>query len=252
CFDLGAEKFFDIKCRSSGLWPSAVVLVVTVRALRIHGCAGGDSSGGMDELERGMQHLDHHVKSVRAFGFEPVIAINCFESDSEEELAAVECSCAQRGLRAARISAYTEGGAGAEQLARAVVEAADSPRPEARYLYDLDQSPEEKISAVARTIYGAGSVSFSRQARKELDRLRCLGYDKLPICIAKTHLSLSTDPEGFCQPEGFELPVESVRVAAGAGYLLALTGDIVTMPGLPREPAAQGIDIDDDGVITGI
>ncbi|MET0103129.1 MAG: formate--tetrahydrofolate ligase [Sedimenticola sp.] len=251
-FDLGAEKFFDIKCRSSGLWPGAVVLVVTVRALRIHGCAGGDSSGGMDELERGMLHLDHHVKSVRAFGFEPVIAINCFESDREEELAAVERGCARRGLRAARITAYNEGGAGAEQLARAVVEAADNPRPEVRYLYDLDESPEEKISAVARTIYGAGSVSFSRQARKELDRLRCLGYDKLPICIAKTHLSLSTDPEGFCQPEGFELPVESVRVAAGAGYLLALTGDIVTMPGLPREPAAQGIDIDDDGVITGI
>ncbi|MES9885932.1 MAG: formate--tetrahydrofolate ligase, partial [Candidatus Sedimenticola sp. 6PFRAG1] len=116
----------------------------------------------------------------------------------------------------------------------------------------LDESPENKIESVAKSIYGAGSVGFSRQARRELERVRCLGYDKLPICIAKTHLSLSTDPEGSCQPEGFELPVESVRVAAGAGYLLALTGDIVTMPGLPREPAAHNIDLDEDGEIVGV
>ncbi|OOZ36709.1 formate--tetrahydrofolate ligase [Solemya velesiana gill symbiont] len=251
-FDLGAEKFFDIKCRSSELWPNAVVLVVTVRALRIHGCAESESRGNPDEIKRGMLHLDHHVKSVRAFGFEPVIAINCFAEDSEADLALIESACAERGLRVARTTAYTEGGAGAEQLADVVAKASNDPQPEARYLYDLEQSPEEKIESVARTIYGSGGVSFSRQARKELERIRCLGYDKLPICIAKTHLSLSTDPDGFCQPEGFELPVESIRVAAGAGYLLALTGDIVTMPGLPKEPAAIGIDLNDVGEISGV
>ena len=251
-FDLGAEKFFDIKCRGSGLWPSAVVLVVTVRALRIHGCTEATDSGGLEELSRGMLHLDHHVKSVRAFGFEPVIAINCFEDDSEEEMRLIENACKERGLQVARTTAFSEGGAGAVQLAEAVARAADCPQPEVRYLYDLDESPENKIESVAKSIYGAGSVGFSRQARRELERVRCLGYDKLPICIAKTHLSLSTDPEGSCQPEGFELPVESVRVAAGAGYLLALTGDIVTMPGLPREPAAHNIDLDEDGEIVGV
>lgn len=260
-FDLGAEKFFDLKCRSAGLWPNAVVLVVTVRALRIHGggnaahsddSADIDDNGTIDEVECGLAHLNHHIQSVRTFGFEPVIAINCFSEDREQELAVIERWCAQHGLNTARFAGYTHGGAGAETLAHAVVKAAAQPHPAARYLYDLNDSPEAKITAVARTIYGASAVEFSRLARADLARIDKLGYARLPVCIAKTHLSLSGDPTRVGHPRGFSLPVESVRIAAGAGYLLVLTGDIVTMPGLPREPAAHRIDLTDDGDITGI
>ena len=251
-FDLGAEKFFDIKCRSSGLWPSAVVLVVTVRALRIHGCGSAEGQGDVAEIERGLKHLDRHVQSVAAFGFEPVIAINRFEGDNEADLQTIEAGCRTRGLAFARTDAFAQGGAGAEALARVVTEAAARPRPQPRFLYELDASPEEKISAVAKTIYGAKELEFSRGARKELEQIRCLGLDRLPVCIAKTHLSLTDDPKRVGTPDPFSLPVESVRIAAGAGYLLALTGDIVTMPGLPREPAALRIDLDENGDITGI
>ena len=251
-FDLGAEKFFDLKCRSSGLWPSVVVLVVTARALRIHG--GGDPThiGPIKEIERGLEHLDHHVHSVRAFGFEPVIAINCFESDTKQELAAIEKRCAKIGLNAVLFTGFTDGGSGAEALAHAVINAAAQPTPTARYLYGLEAPPEEKIAAVARTIYGASDLEFSRTARNDLERVRSLGYDRLPICIAKTHLSLSSDPTKVGHPREFSLPIESVRIAAGAGYLLALTGDIVTMPGLPHNPAAYRIDLSGDGEIMGV
>jgi formate--tetrahydrofolate ligase len=251
-FDLGAEKFFDIKCRSANLWPSAVVLVVTIRALRIHGGGVAGQGGPLSEIERGMEHLQHHVQSVRTFGFEPVIAINVFAGDSEEELRCVESGCAERGLQFARVSSYSEGGIGAEDLAGIVSTAAASPQPPVRYLYELDETPEAKIAAVARRIYGASDVEFSRQAKSDLARVQCLGYSRLPICIAKTHLSLSGDPACIGHPRDFVLSVESVRIAAGAGYLLALTGDIVTMPGLPRQPAACSIDLSDDGEITGI
>jgi formate--tetrahydrofolate ligase len=251
-FDLGAEKFFDLKCRSAGLWPSAVVLVATVRALRIHG--GGDPAigGTVQEIEQGMEHLYHHVESVRAFGFDPVIAINCFDDDSEVDLATIESGCRSRGLSVARFNGFTQGGAGAEALAEAVTAAAQVETPPVRFLYELNQSPEEKIHAVASTIYGASEVNFSRMALKDLQRIRDLGYEKLPICIAKTHLSLSSDPTHVGHPHGFELPVESVRISAGAGYLLALTGDIVTMPGLSASPAAHRIDLSDDGEVLGV
>ena len=251
-FDLGAEKFFDIKCRSSGLWPHAVVLVVTVRALRIHGCGSLERNGPLEDVVHGLEHLDHHVESVRSFGFEPVIAINVFGEDSEEELQAVEQGCGERGLRFARTTAFADGGAGAEALAAAVVESAAQPQPAVHYLYELEQSVEEKISAVATTIYGAADIELSRRAKKDLAQLTAHGYDKLPICIAKTHLSLSDDPTRPGHPQGFTLPVEQIRIAAGAGYLLALTGDIVTMPGLPREPAAYGVDLTADGGVEGI
>jgi formate--tetrahydrofolate ligase len=250
-FDLGAEKFFDLKCRSSGLWPSAVVLVVTVRALRIHG-GGLAHNGPLSEIERGMEHLEHHVHSVRAFGFEPVIAINCFAGDQEQELKAVEKGCADFGLKVARFTGFEAGGAGAESLAQLVMAAAGESAPPVRYLYDLDASPEAKIAAVARTIYGASSLEISRTARKDLERVSCLGYDRLPVCIAKTHLSLSDDPNRVGHPREFVLPVEEVRIAAGAGYLLALTGDIVTMPGLSSSPAAHHIDLSDEGEVRGI
>jgi len=251
-FDLGAEKFFDLKCRSSGLWPSAVVLVVTVRALRVHGGGDPTHSGSIQEIECGLEHLDHHVHSVRAFGFEPVIAINCFEGDTKQELAAIEKRCAKIGLNAALFTGFTDGGSGAEALAHAVTTAAAQPTPPVRYLYGLEAPPEEKIAAVARTIYGASDLEFSRTAKNDLKRARSLGYDLLPICIAKTHLSLSGDPVQVGHPREFALPVESVRIAAGAGYLLALTGDIVTMPGLPHDPAAHRIDLSNDGEIIGV
>lgn len=251
-FDLGAEKFFDIKCRSSGLWPSAVVLVVTVRALRIHGCGHPEGAGTLEEIRRGMHHLERHVRNVRAFGFEPVIAINRFEGDSARDLQAVTDGCNALGLRAAQTTAFADGGAGAEELAAAVMEAASGPQPPRHYLYALENPPEEKIATIARTIYGARDVEFSRTARRDLEQVRCLGYDPLPICIAKTHLSLSGDPKQVGTPSDFILPVESVRIVAGAGYLLALTGDIVTMPGLPREPAAFRIALNDEGEIEGI
>ncbi len=251
-FDLGAEKFFDIKCRSAELWPSAVVLVVTVRALRIHG--GGDAvkHGPITEIEKGMEHLEHHVESVRVFGFDPVIAINVFDNDSESELRCIEKICNEKGLTNARFTGYKEGGTGAQTLADIVIKAAEQPQPPVRYLYELSDSPETKIAAVANTIYGASAVEFSRQAKKDLERVRCLHYDTLPICIAKTHLSLSSDPAYIGHPRDFTLPVESVRIAAGAGYLLALTGDIVTMPGLPQEPSAYNITLTDDGEISGL
>ena len=251
-FDLGAEKFFDLKCRSSGLWPSAVVLVVTVRALRVHG--GGDPSrpGTTEAIERGLPHLAHHVQSVRAFGFEPIIAINRFTGDTGNELSLIEQYCAKLGLSTAIFTGFTDGGAGAEALAHAVVAMTNRPQPPVRYLYDLNDSPEDKIAAVARTIYGASEVEFSRTAQKDLERIRALGYDRLPVCIAKTHLSLSSDPAKVGHPEAFPLPVEAVRIAAGAGYLLVMTGDIVTMPGLPHDPAAHRIDLSDDGGIMGV
>jgi len=254
-FDLGAEKFFDIKCRTSGLWPSAVVLVVTVRALRFH---GGDTAGkasgkeALEALARGIGNLDQHVASVRAFGFDPVVAINCFGSDTEEELAALERFCSERGLAAARYRGFAEGGAGSEALADLVLAAAARTNGGPRFLYDLDAAPEEKIRAVAARIYGAATVTFTKEALKDLERVRALGYAKLPICMAKTHLSLSDDPAVLGRPQGFELTVRQVRIAAGAGYLLALTGEIVTMPGLPSSPAASAMDLLDDGTIVGV
>ncbi|MCW8907210.1 MAG: formate--tetrahydrofolate ligase [Sedimenticola sp.] len=251
-FDLGAEKFFDLKCRSSGLWPSAVVLVATVRALRIHGGGNPEQGGSVEEIRAGLEHLYHHVESVQAFGFEPVIAINRFADDSEADLAAIESGCREHGLSVARFDGFSQGGAGSETLAEVVIEAAARPQPPVRYLYQLEEPPEQKILAVASTIYGASEVVFSRGALKDLQRIRDLGYEKLPICIAKTHLSLSSDPARVGHPDGFELPVESVRISAGAGYLLALTGDIVTMPGLPARPAAQRIDLSDEGEVLGV
>ncbi len=251
-FDLGAEKFFDLKCRASGLWPHTVVLVVTVRALRIHGGGSTTQSGSIEEIERGLEHLDHHVESVRVFGFEPVIALNRFAGDTEEELELVEKGCEERGLTVSRFTGFVDGGAGAESLADAVLAFSSRPAPQPSYLYELKDSPEAKITAVAHTIYGADGLELSRTARKDLERVACLGYDKLPVCIAKTHLSLSGDPTKAGRPRGFLLPVESVRIAAGAGYLLALTGDIVTMPGLPHDPAANHIGLSETGEVVGI
>ncbi len=254
-FDLGAEKFFDIKCRVSGLWPRAVVLVVTARALRWHGgdkTASETGRGALTALDRGLANLDQHVASVRVFGFDPVVAINRFPADADAEIEAVEHACLARGLSVARFRGFAEGGLGALALADRVIEAADRPAPPPRFLYDLAAPPEDKIRAVARTIYGARDVEVTREARADLARARDLGYAELPICVAKTHLSLSDDAAVAGRPQDFLLTVRQVRIAAGAGYLLALTGDIVTMPGLPAQPAAHAIDLTEDGEIVGL
>jgi formate--tetrahydrofolate ligase len=242
-FDLGAEKFFDIKCRSSGLWPEAVVLVVTVRALVAH---------GRGELAAGLDHLDHHVASVRTFGFDPVIALNVFRGDAERDLEGLENACAQRGLAVARCHGFEQGGAGCTELAAQVVQACAGDSHRRRYLYDLGAPPLQKIEAVARAIYGAREVVLSRSAHKSIEQASALGFAGLPVCIAKTHLSLSDDPTALGRPLNHVLAVRDVRVAAGAGYLLALAGDIVTMPGLPHRPAALDIDLTDQGEITGL
>ena len=255
-FDLGAEKFFDIKCRTAGLWPRAVVLVVTARALRFH---GGDTAGketgakAVAALEKGLGNMEKHVETAKAFGFDPVIAINRFTQDSEEELVAIERACKERGLAAARASGFLEGGAGMEALADLVAAAAEKPAAkQPSYMYALEDTAEEKVRSIAKKVYGAKDVVFTKDAVRDLDKARALGFGNLPICMAKTQMSLSDDASVAGRPRDFDLTVRSVRIAAGAGYLLALTGDIMTMPGLPAVPAANAIDLTDDGEVVGI
>jgi formate--tetrahydrofolate ligase len=250
-FDLGAEKFFDIHCRAADIWPRAVVIVVTARALRAHGGERPDLPMP-GSLGRGLANLEQHLGSARVYGFDPVVAINCFKDDTEADLSTIESWCRERTIAAARFKGFTEGGAGAEALADVVASAANKPPQPPRFLYSLDETPEKKIETVAKTIYGAAEVTFTRDARRGLDRIHALGYAGLPICMAKTHLSLSDDPSAVGRPQGFELTVREMRLSAGAGYLLAITGDIVTMPGLPRVPAANRIDLTEDGEIIGV
>lgn len=250
-FDLGGEKFFDIVCRGAGLWPSAVVLVVTARALRAHG-GDADLSAGPDgavaAIERGFANLERHVAAVRTFGFAPVIAINVFDRDSEAELAAIEAGCRARGLVAARHTGFANGHA--EALADAVTAALNDVAP--RFSYPLDASYEDKLKAVATRVYGARDVVIAPAAAKAFARAQALGYGDLPVCVAKTHLSLSDDPALGATPGPFTLNVREARLRAGAGFMLALTGEILTMPALPKRPAALGIDVTDDGEIVGV
>jgi formate--tetrahydrofolate ligase len=239
-FDLGAEKFLDIKCRTAGLWPRAVVLVATLRALETHG---------------GLDHLDKHLESIAAFGLPAVVALNAFGNDSKDAVATLARELASRGVRFAASEGYARGGEGATDLARTVcevVDATDAAPPAARFLYPLDMPPEEKARAIARTVYGASDVVFTARAKADLARFRPLGGDKLPVCFAKTHLSLSDDPKAPGRPRDFVVTVREVRLSAGAGMLVALAGDIMTMPGLPREPASRRIRLGEDGRIVGL
>ena len=254
-FDLGGEKFFDIKCRTSGLWPSAVVVVATVRALRAHGDDPDLHATGADALaaiERGMVNLDRHVTAIRRFGFDPVVAINAFDRDSPAELEALEGFCHERGLRVARHTAFANGGEGATALAEAVELATSVPAPAPRFLYPLEATPQEKLYAIATQVYGATDVSFEPQALAEIARAKAIGFENVPICVAKTHLSLSDDPTLGGNPPPFTLHVREMRIRAGAGFLLALTGEIQTLPALPKKPAAFGIDATDDGEVVGV
>jgi formate--tetrahydrofolate ligase len=253
-FDLGAEKFLDIKCRLAGLWPHAVVLVATLRALKFHGGVPAAEAGRENAraLARGMENLEAHLESVSQFGLDPVVAINVRAGDTEHELGYVLERLQQDGVEAGLADVYGQGGAGATALAERVVARARGARPQPRYVYELADPPDEKIRKVARAIYGAAEVDFTVTAKTQLDRAVRLGFGEVPICMAKTHLSLSDDEKRLGRPRDFEMTVREVRVAAGAGFLVPLTGEILTMPGLPRHPHAWDVDLQPDGTIVGV
>ncbi len=256
-FDLGAEKFLDIKCRAAGLWPRAIVLVATLRALKSHGGAptAECKQPNASALEAGLPQLDKHLESVRSFGLEPVVAINCFAEDPESELQRLEQHCASRGVRVGRSQAFVHGGEGALDLARTVaelVDGTDAQPPQQKFTYELGVPYLEKLRSIARTIYGADDVVLAGTVKKDLERFASWGYGELPVCVAKTHLSLSDDPKKINRPTGFVVTVREVRLSAGAGFVVALMGDLMTMPGLPREPAAVRVRIEPDGRVRGL
>lgn len=253
-FDLGAEKFLDIKCRAAGFWPHAVVLVVTVRALKFHGGVPANDAGRADAaaLARGMENLDKHLDSVRQFGFEPIVMVNVRADDPSDEIAFVVDHLRGEQIEAAAADVFGKGGEGALALAERVLARIQGPAPEPRYMYDLSEPPIEKVRRVARVIYGAEEVDFSVAAKKQLEQAVALGLGALPICIAKTHLSLSDDQKRIGRPRDFEMTVREVRIAAGAGFVVPLTGEIMTMPGLPKRPHAVDIDLRPDGTIVGV
>jgi formate--tetrahydrofolate ligase len=252
--DLGAEKFFDIVCRAGDIWPRAVVLVATCRALKWHGGVAHEALSRPDVagLERGLDNLAAHVDNIRTFGIDPVVAINRFASDTEDELGVVEAFCEARGLACARADAFNRGGAGCEALARDVMSATERGPVTPRFLYPLEASPAEKVRTIARRLYGADDVSFVGSTSADLELVHRLGMDALPVCIAKTQASLSDDPSKRGRPHGYTLSIRQIRPAAGAGFLVAYSGTVTTMPGLPREPAALAFDLDDGGVVHGL
>lgn len=252
--DLGAEKFLDIKCVSAGLKPKAVVLVATVRALRYHG--GADLKSVNDPnaaaVEKGLANLEKHVENIAKFGLKCVVAINKFTTDTDEEIALIKQRCEALGQSAVVADVWGQGGEGAEDLAHEVVKIVDAGESNFKPLYDWSWPVEKKIETVAKEIYGASDVAYSSSARIALRRIKKLGLEDRPVCIAKTQKSLSDNPDLLGRPEGFELTVREIEIAAGAGFLVPITGDMMRMPGLPTVPSAEHIDIDDDGNISGL
>jgi formate--tetrahydrofolate ligase len=256
-FDLGGEKFLNIKCREAGVWPRLVVIVATLRALKMHGGAPVKQAGEPDaaRLELGLDHLEKHLENAHAFGLAPVVAINVFPNDSRAELAMVENAAAKLGARVALSEGFSRGGEGTLDLARLVADladATDAAPPKPRFIYELADSAPEKIRKVARTIYGASDAVLSHTAERELARITELGYEKLPICMAKTQLSLTDHPSVFGRPRDFVITVREIRLSAGAGFLVPLTGEMMTMPGLPKVPAARWVKLLPDGTIKGL
>lgn len=251
--DLGAEKFLDIKCRFAGLTPDAVVIVATVRALKMHGGLPKAELEKVDmaALEKGLANLTKHIESIHAFGLPVVVAVNAFPTDTPEELAFVEEKCTALGAEVALSEVWAKGGEGGLALADKVAAAAEKPS-DFHFIYDTAQSIPEKITAITRTIYGGEGVDFTPAAQKQLAEIEALGLDKMPVCMAKTQYSLSDDAAKLGRPEGFRITVRELRVSAGAGFIVALTGNILTMPGLPKHPAAENMDIDESGKITGL
>ncbi|QNR24445.1 formate--tetrahydrofolate ligase [Croceimicrobium hydrocarbonivorans] len=253
-FDLGGEKFLDLKCRAAALAPEVVVLVATVRALKYHGeqPLAELQTENVDALRKGMCNLEKHLENVKQFGLPAVVVVNRFPTDTEAEIAAVIEECEKLGVRAVTSTAWANGGEGSVDLAKAVLETIDEAENDFSFLYNLDLPVEKKIEKIATQFYGAAKVSFTSTARRDLKRIQELGMDDAPICIAKTQKSLSDDPTLKGRPKDFNFQVRGIEIAAGAGFVIPLSGEIMRMPGLPKAPAAQNIDIDKDGNISGL
>lgn len=252
--DLGAEKFFDIKCRKAGLKPDAVVLVATIRALKYNGGVAKDDLGeeNLDALKRGIVNLEKHIENVSRFGVPCVVTLNRFVTDSDAELAYVKAFCEEKGCEFALAKVWEQGGDGGTELAQAVLSTLENKESHFAPLYDETLPIRTKIETVAKEIYGAGEVTYSPAAASAIDRLEKLGYGTLPVCMAKNQYSLSDDPKKLGRPEGFSMNIREVYVSAGAGFVVAITGTVMTMPGLPKIPAAEHVDVNEDGVITGL
>ena len=252
--DLGAEKFMDIKCRKAGISPDCIVLVATVRALKYNGGVPKTelNTPDMGALERGICNLDAHLDNMKKFGVPVVVAINAFPTDTAEEMEFIRKHCAERGVRVALSEVFAKGGEGGEELAREVLTVLDKGKADFHMLYEDELPLEEKIRRIAKEIYGADGVTFAPAAHKELANITDMGYGRLPVCIAKTQYSLSDDASLLGRPSQFVVSVRSARLAAGAGFVVVETGAVMTMPGLPKVPAAEKIDVDNAGVITGL
>ncbi|CEN44752.1 formate--tetrahydrofolate ligase [Capnocytophaga canimorsus] len=252
--DLGAEKFLDIKCVSAGIAPDAAVIVATVRALRHHGGALKEeyNTPSLEKVKKGIGNLEKHIENVQKFGLKAVVAINNFPNDSEEEIKYIQEVCQQKGVKAIVSKGFAQGGEGTKELAQAVVEIAESGESNFKPLYDHAISIEEKIETIAKEIYGASNVNYTSKARTQLKNINKLGFDKMPVCMVKTPKSLSDDDKKLARPTGFEVTVREFEFASGAGFVIPILGDTMRMPGLPSVPAAEGMDIDDNGVITGL
>jgi formate--tetrahydrofolate ligase len=252
--DLGAEKFFDIKCRAADLKPDCAVLVATVRALKYNGGIAKNAltAPNLDALKQGAINLKTHIENMKKFGVPVVVAINRFHTDSDKELDFLKKYCADLGAKFALSEVFAKGGEGGAELARAVCEIIENQSSNFKPLYDLSLSIKEKLQVIAREIYRADGVNFTAAASKASAEIESLGFGNLPVCVAKTQYSLSDDPAKLGKPEGFEITVRDVKLSAGAGFVVAFTGDIMTMPGLPKIPAAESIDIDENGEITGL
>ena len=252
--DLGAEKFFDIKCRMTGLKPDAVVLVATIRALKYNGGVEKEELGSenLEALKKGIVNLEKHIENLQKYGVPVVVTLNSFVTDTNAEVDYVREFCEERNCEFALSEVWEKGGEGGIALAEKVLNTLENKKSHFHVLYEDELAPEEKICKIATEIYGAGSVNFTAAAKKQLKKLTELGFGKLPVCMAKNQYSLSDNPKLLGRPQGFELNVREVYVSAGAGFIVALTGDVVTMPGLSKKPAAYGIDVNSEGVITGL
>mgnify|MGYP000392793666 CR=1 FL=1 len=252
--DLGAEKFFDIKCRKAGLKPDAVVLVATVRALKYNGGVpkADLSNENLDALAKGFVNLEKHIENIQKYGVPVVVTLNHFVADTDAEVAYVKERCESMGATFAVAKVWANGGEGGKALAEKVLETLETKESKFHFLYEDELSIVEKVNKVCKEIYGAGTVNFSAAAKKTLAQIDKLGFNDFPVCIAKTQYSLSDDPKVLGRPEGFEVTVKEIRISAGAGFIVVLLGDVMTMPGLPKKPAALNIDIDDNGNVVGL
>ena len=253
--DLGAEKFLDIKCRMAGLTPSAVVIVATVRALKMHGGLAKTELGNenLEALENGIPNLLRHVSNIKnVYKLPSVVAVNRFPTDTDAEIELIINKCKELGVNVVLSTVWAEGGKGGEELAKEVVRLCEEEKGDFTFSYELDGTIEDKILAITKKVYGGVDINVTPQAKKEIDRLTALGFDKMPICVAKTQYSFSDDMTKLGAPENFTITVKNVKVSAGAGFVVVLTGDIMTMPGLPKVPAAEKIDVDENGKISGL